>query len=155
MPSLLRAQVFLGAAAVLSNGTVLSRAGTAAVAMMAHAHSKVRFTRACLPASRLHPAPPECSRLALPPAARIPLWRCSVQARADGEHPARGPSQPVMICCETHKFNERVMLDSITHNELGDPEALASLPGRADKSEPLEVSKRHGRLPLRSHVVVS
>lgn len=72
-------KVFLGAAAVLSNGTVLSRAGTAAVAMMAHAHSV-----------------------------------------------------PVMICCETHKFNERVQLDSITHNELGDPEALASVPGRTE-----------------------
>lgn len=71
--------MFLGAAAVLSNGTVLSRAGTAAVAMMAHAHSK-----------------------------------------------------PVMICCETHKFNERVQLDSITHNELGDPEALAAVPGKPE-----------------------
>ncbi|KAG2483997.1 hypothetical protein HYH03_017164 [Edaphochlamys debaryana] len=72
-------KVFLGAAAVLSNGTVLSRAGTAAVAMMAHAHSK-----------------------------------------------------PVMICCETHKFNERVQLDSITHNELGDPQALAAVPGKPE-----------------------
>ncbi len=72
-------QVFLGAAAVLSNGTVLSRAGTAAVAMVAQAHNK-----------------------------------------------------PVMICCETHKFNERVQLDSITHNELGDPEALAAVPGRSE-----------------------
>lgn len=72
-------KVFLGAAAVLSNGTVLSRAGSAAVAMMAHAHSK-----------------------------------------------------PVMICCESHKFNERVQIDSITHNELGDAEALASVPGRPE-----------------------
>lgn len=72
-------KVFLGAAAVLSNGTVLSRAGTASVAMMAHAHSK-----------------------------------------------------PVMILCESHKFHERVQLDSITHNELGDAEALASVPGRPE-----------------------
>lgn len=64
---------------MLSNGTVLSRAGTAAVAMVAQAHNK-----------------------------------------------------PVMICCETHKFNERVQLDSITHNELGDPEALAAVPGRPE-----------------------
>ncbi|KXZ44027.1 hypothetical protein GPECTOR_75g751 [Gonium pectorale] len=87
-------KVFLGAAAVLSNGTVLSRAGTAAVAMMAHAHSK-----------------------------------------------------PVMICCETHKFNERVQLDSITHNELGDPEALAAVPGKPEVNS-LEGWKEHPRLRL-------
>jgi translation initiation factor eIF-2B subunit delta len=28
-------------------------------------------------------------------------------------------SVPVMICCETYKFHERVQLDSITSNELG------------------------------------
>ena len=77
MPSLLCVQVFLGAAAVMSNGTVVGRTGSASVAMMAHAHSK-----------------------------------------------------PVMVCCESYKFHERVQLDSITHNELGDPEALASVAGR-------------------------
>ncbi|GLI64185.1 hypothetical protein VaNZ11_007377 [Volvox africanus] len=87
-------KVFLGAAAVLSNGTVLSRAGTAAVAMMAHAHSK-----------------------------------------------------PVMICCETHKFNERVQLDSITHNELGDPEALSVVPGKPEVTA-LEGWCDHPRLRL-------
>ncbi|GFR40016.1 hypothetical protein Agub_g551 [Astrephomene gubernaculifera] len=87
-------KVFLGAAAVLSNGTVLSRAGTAAVAMMAHAHNK-----------------------------------------------------PVMICCETHKFNERVQLDSITHNELGDPEALAAVPGKPEINA-LEGWSEHPRLRL-------
>ena len=71
------AQVFLGAAAVMSNGTVMGRAGSAAVAMVAHAHSK-----------------------------------------------------PVLICSESYKFHERVQLDSITHNELGDPEALATVAGR-------------------------
>ncbi len=70
-------KVFLGAAAVLSNGTVISRAGSAAVAMMAAAHST-----------------------------------------------------PVLICCETYKFHERVQLDAITNNELGDPRALLSVPGR-------------------------
>ncbi|KAG2430459.1 hypothetical protein HXX76_009982 [Chlamydomonas incerta] len=87
-------KVFLGAAAVLSNGTVLSRAGTAAVAMMAHAHNK-----------------------------------------------------PVMICCETHKFNERVQLDSITHNELGDPEALAAVPGKPEMNA-LEGWRDNPRLRL-------
>ena len=59
-------RVFLGAASMLSNGTVYSRVGTAGVAMVAHAYSV-----------------------------------------------------PVMICCETYKFHERVQLDSITCNELG------------------------------------
>lgn len=68
-------KVLLGAAAILSNGTVLSRAGSAAVAMSAAASSK-----------------------------------------------------PVLVCCEAFKFHERVQLDSITHNELGDPHVLAHLP---------------------------
>ena len=41
------AQVFLGAASVLSNGTVLSRVGTAAVALMAHAQ-RVPGAPACV-----------------------------------------------------------------------------------------------------------
>ena len=68
-------KVFLGAASVLSNGTVMSRAGSAAVAMLAAAH------------------------------------RC-----------------PVLVCCETYKFHERVQLDSITQNELGNPDDLVSVP---------------------------
>lgn len=36
---------------------------------------------------------------------------------------------PVIICCETYKFHERVQLDSICANELGDPEALATIDG--------------------------
>ncbi|KAL2629574.1 hypothetical protein R1flu_014260 [Riccia fluitans] len=72
-------RVFLGAASVLSNGTVYSRVGTASVAMVAHAFSV-----------------------------------------------------PVMVCCETYKFHERVQLDSITANELGDPEALVKVCGRRD-----------------------
>lgn len=66
-------KVLVGAAAVRSNGTVVSRVGTAAVAMAAsHAHV------------------------------------------------------PVIVCAETYKFHKDVQLDSITHNELGDPEALVS-----------------------------
>ena len=72
-------QVFLGASAVLSNGTVMSRAGSSAVAMMATAFSK-----------------------------------------------------PVIICCETYKFHEKVQLDSITANELGDPSVLEKVPRRSD-----------------------
>mmetsp|Transcript_934 Transcript_934/g.1425 ORF Transcript_934/g.1425 Transcript_934/m.1425 type:complete len:659 (+) Transcript_934:25-2001(+) len=72
-------KVFLGAAAVMSNGTVMGRAGSAAVALMAHDNGK-----------------------------------------------------PVMLCCESFKFYDRVQLDSITHNELGDPDALVKVPGRKD-----------------------
>lgn len=31
---------------------------------------------------------------------------------------------PVLVCCETYKFSETVLLDSICYNELGDPEQL-------------------------------
>ena len=68
-------KVFMGAASVLSNGTVMSRAGSASVAMLASAH-----------------------RL------------------------------PVLVCCETYKFHERVQLDSITQNELGNPDDLVHVP---------------------------
>ncbi|KAJ1393596.1 NagB/RpiA transferase-like [Sesbania bispinosa] len=39
---------------------------------------------------------------------------------------------PVLICCEAYKFHERVQLDSICSNELGDPDAVAMVPGRTD-----------------------
>ncbi|KAG9136032.1 hypothetical protein Leryth_022472 [Lithospermum erythrorhizon] len=71
-------RVFLGAASVLSNGTVYARVGTASIAMVAHAF-KV----------------------------------------------------PVLVCCEAYKFHERVQLDSICCNELGDPTAISKVPGRA------------------------
>ncbi|XP_077219581.1 uncharacterized protein LOC143853727 [Tasmannia lanceolata] len=72
-------RVFLGAASVLSNGTVYSRVGSACVAMVAHAFHV-----------------------------------------------------PVIICCEAYKFHERVQLDSICFNELGDPDAISKVPGRKD-----------------------
>ncbi|KAL3526689.1 hypothetical protein ACH5RR_011345 [Cinchona calisaya] len=37
---------------------------------------------------------------------------------------------PVLVCCEAYKFYERVQLDSICSNELGDPDAIAKIPGR-------------------------
>lgn len=69
-------KVFLGAAAMLSNGTMVSRAGSATVACMAHT-------------------------LGI----------------------------PVIVCCETYKFLERVQLDSICSNELADPDELVSCTG--------------------------
>ncbi|XP_074317232.1 translation initiation factor eIF2B subunit delta-like [Silene latifolia] len=70
-------RVFLGAAAIFSNGTVYSRIGTACVAMIAHSF-------------------------------RV----------------------PVLVCCEAYKFHERVQLDSICANELGDPDAISKVRGR-------------------------
>lgn len=63
--------VFLGAHAMLSNGHLYSRVGTAMVAMMAHRRNI-----------------------------------------------------PVLTCCESIKFTDRVQLDSVTTNELADPEDL-------------------------------
>lgn len=39
---------------------------------------------------------------------------------------------PVLICCEAYKFHERVQLDSICSNELGDPDAIAKVSGRKE-----------------------
>ncbi|XP_047091984.1 translation initiation factor eIF-2B subunit delta-like [Lolium rigidum] len=39
---------------------------------------------------------------------------------------------PVLVCCEAYKFHERVQLDSICSNELGDPDVISKVPGRAD-----------------------
>lgn len=66
-------KVFLGASALMSNGSILSRVGTASVAMM-----------------------------------------------------ARSYNVPVLVCCETYKISSRVQLESITGNELGNPEGLSS-----------------------------
>ncbi|CAN8321031.1 unnamed protein product [Cochlearia groenlandica] len=41
-------------------------------------------------------------------------------------------SVPVIVCCEAYKFHERVLLDSICSNELGDPHDIANIPLRAN-----------------------
>lgn len=70
--------VLLGTAALLSDGSLYSRAGTALVAMLAKE-----------------------SRI------------------------------PVVACCETYKFGEKVMLDAVTGNELGETLFRASnMPNR-------------------------
>ena len=62
-------KVFLGASALMSDGSVLSRVGTAGVALM-----------------------------------------------------ARSNNIPVLVCCETYKISNRVQLESITGNEMGNPD---------------------------------
>ncbi|KAL6572865.1 hypothetical protein OROHE_002341 [Orobanche hederae] len=39
---------------------------------------------------------------------------------------------PVLVCCEAYKFHERVQLDSICANELGDPDAISKVSGRME-----------------------
>ncbi|KAL3664636.1 hypothetical protein V7S43_010385 [Phytophthora oleae] len=39
---------------------------------------------------------------------------------------AHDANVPVLFCCETYKFSDRVQLDAITHNELRDPDELVS-----------------------------
>ncbi|KAG8097658.1 hypothetical protein GUJ93_ZPchr0013g34694 [Zizania palustris] len=41
---------------------------------------------------------------------------------------------PVLVCCEAYKFHERVQLDSICANELGDPDVILKVPGKTDPS---------------------
>ncbi|KAL3784111.1 hypothetical protein ACHAWO_001019 [Cyclotella atomus] len=65
-------KVFLGASALMSNGSVLSRVGTACVALLAQSNHI-----------------------------------------------------PVLVCCETYKICNRVQLESITGNELGDANDVA------------------------------
>jgi translation initiation factor eIF-2B subunit delta len=45
---------------------------------------------------------------------------------------ARAHGVPVLVCAQTCKLHERTQLDSITNNELGDPDALASVDRRPD-----------------------
>jgi translation initiation factor eIF-2B subunit delta len=65
-------KVYLGASALMSDGGVLGRVGTACVALSAHMHNI-----------------------------------------------------PVLVCCESYKISNRVQLESITGNELGDPAQVA------------------------------
>ena len=45
---------------------------------------------------------------------------------------AHAMQRPVIVCCETLKFQDRVQLDSITYNELGDPHLLESVKDRPE-----------------------
>jgi translation initiation factor eIF-2B subunit delta len=71
--------VLLGAHALLSDGGIFSRAGTATVAMM-----------------------------------------------------CKQAGKPVVCCCETYKFSDRIMLDSISGNEMGSPAPVFDSPASSD-----------------------
>jgi translation initiation factor eIF-2B subunit delta len=64
-------KVFLGASALMSNGSIYGRVGTACVALL-----------------------------------------------------AKDKHIPVLVCCESYKISNKVQLESITQNELGNPDAL-------------------------------
>ena len=89
-------KVILGAAAMMANGTALSRVGTAVVAMMAHTLRR-----------------------------------------------------PVIFCCETYKFSERVQMDGIVSNEVADPsDLIKDKDGRATLLEGWEEVDHMGVLNL-------
>lgn len=45
---------------------------------------------------------------------------------------AKATNVPVLVCCETYKFCERVQTDSFVFNELGDPDSLVHLSHDSD-----------------------
>lgn len=40
---------------------------------------------------------------------------------------------PVLVCCETHKFSERVQTDAIVYNEMGKPSSVEITPVRGNR----------------------
>ncbi|XP_058055023.1 translation initiation factor eIF-2B subunit delta [Anopheles bellator] len=75
-------KVLVGAHALLANGSVMSRVGTAQIALVAKSYNV-----------------------------------------------------PVLVCCETHKFTERVQTDAFVYNELGNPNDLVLSPRTRDLAE--------------------
>uniref|UniRef100_A0A182YD31 Translation initiation factor eIF2B subunit delta n=3 Tax=Anopheles stephensi TaxID=30069 RepID=A0A182YD31_ANOST len=75
-------KVLLGAHALLANGSVMSRVGTAQIALVAKSYNV-----------------------------------------------------PVLVCCETHKFTERVQTDAFVYNEIGNPNDLVLAPRTRDHTE--------------------
>ncbi|XP_020571847.1 translation initiation factor eIF-2B subunit delta-like isoform X2 [Phalaenopsis equestris] len=54
---------------------------------------------------------------------------------------------PVLICCEAYKFHERILLDSICSNELGDPDVIIKVHAETDLN-PLRKLVDNGNLQL-------
>lgn len=88
-------KVFMGAAALMSDGSILSRVGTASVALMAQSNNI-----------------------------------------------------PVLFCCETYKITSRVQLESITGNELGNPDDLLSTHCAIDRTRTGSCSNHKSEEPL-------
>ena len=57
----------------------------------------------------------------------------------------------VLVCCETYKFTERVLLDAICYNELGDPDALLQAADADQGGASLSDWRERPRLKLLNH----
>jgi len=55
---------------------------------------------------------------------------------------AKSHNKPVLLCCETYKFCERVQTDSFVFNELGEQ------PGCTNRIAPAESSMKNLSFPL-------
>ena len=115
-------QVFLGAAAVHSNGTVMARIGSASVAMAADARGVPVII--CCETYKFVAKVRRRSSVASP--AVQPHMPCSGSAALVVHPRSVAGRQPVLA------VTPQVQLDSITSNELGDPGALTSVAGRPD-----------------------
>lgn len=51
---------------------------------------------------------------------------------------AKSYNVPVLVCCETHKFSERVQTDAFVFNEIGDPNALIKNKNSRETSDHLK-----------------
>lgn len=58
---------------------------------------------------------------------------------------AKSAGKPVLFCCETYKFTEKVQTDSFVYNELADPDDLVNT---GSKKEPLDDWRDHSSLNL-------
>ena len=162
-------KVLLGCSSMLLNGTLVGRAGTALIAMLAHERGVpvlVR-TRAHMPCAarvcmhahvqdpRAHGAPVllcirelQCKGAAVHgkgagvQGAAVHALQCKGVGKPEPERDAARPTRrtpdppharpaarPLQVCCETYKFTERVLLDAICYNELGDPDDLVGADG--------------------------
>ena len=61
---------------------------------------------------------------------------------------ARTYNKPVLVCAETYKFNEKVQLDALTYNELGDPDDLIVSKRAGEEKDPLYDWRDSPRLKL-------
>eukprot|EP00536_Pseudo-nitzschia_multiseries_P005057 jgi/Psemu1/323720/estExt_fgenesh1_pg.C_910017 len=86
-------KVFVGASALLVNGSIYGKIGTACVALLAKSHHV-----------------------------------------------------PVLVCCETYKISNKVQLESITQNELGNPNDLLLLAANSNKENSTSKSSRQANL---------
>ena len=71
---------------------------------------------------------------------------------------AKSYNVPVLVCCETHKFSERVQTDAFVYNEIGNPNDLILNTGTLDnrKNNPLSEWQSVNHLtPLNLHYDVT